>query len=332
MRWLAPLALLAAFAGSAAWLLAATRDEPERPARPPAAAAGFRFESRQLNDGPLPLRQVSFPAGDGRATGLLTVPPGRRDPMPAVVYVHGLGADSSDFAPEAIFMAAKGASRSRSTPRTPARRSRGARRRRAPRGPRIRHATTARDRGRGRAARGAPRRRPGAGGARRLQPRRRGLRARRRAARTGWRRRSTCRAPRARTRGRGRSERSIRPARAEADRLLDGIDPVRAFARTRRRRPRLVQFGTRDEVVPVPALRRFARAVPDPKTVTRRATRHALDVVALARAVAVARPPARSRPAGRWAPRGSRPRAPLAQRARAARCDACVRLLTPSLR
>lgn len=306
------LALVAAAAALVVGLARTGEEGEQRPARaaarehastpPPARAPGMRFESAQLNEGPLPLRRVSFPTVAERATGLLGVPPGRRDPMPAVVYLHGWTADSTDFATEAVFMAAKGvvvlsidsADVGLAPPRGDALAavSEDLRRRRL----------TAE---RVRAAVAALAARPD------VDPKRIAFVGFSRGAAVGA--LAAARIPRLAAEvyvsgAAGRAtwpdaHRRLAPAdRAAVQRLVSAADPARALRRAPRR-PRLVQLGTRDEVVPQAALRAFAAAVPAPKRLTVRPRRHALDVPELYerlewldRELAVEGPPVRGAP------------------------------------
>ncbi|MDW5595420.1 hypothetical protein VSS74_13810 [Conexibacter stalactiti] len=247
----------------------------------PSAPAGFRYESGQLNEGPLRLRRVSFATADGRATGMLAVPPGRRAPMPAVVYLHGLGGDSADFAPEAIFAAAKGVvalsldSADVGAPPLPeigigpiAEDAR----RRAATIERVRAGVAAiaarRDVDAERIAfvgfsRGAA---VGALAAARIDGLAAEVYVSGAAGRATW--------PHA-------FDRLGSADRDRAQQLIARFDPARALASTPAR-PRLVQYGTADEVVPRQALRAFAAALPQPKRVTVvSAGRHALGVAEL---------------------------------------------------
>jgi dienelactone hydrolase len=82
-----------------------TADEaaPEPPAR--------LLEDRgRVNDPaePLAVRDVSFASRGGRVEGFLVVPPGR-ERLPAAVYVHGAGGDRSQLLGPARWLAARGA-------------------------------------------------------------------------------------------------------------------------------------------------------------------------------------------------------------------------------
>jgi dienelactone hydrolase len=75
------------------------------------AAAPLALEegSRDLQDGPLAVRAISFGSGDDRVAGYLVTPPRRDERVPAVVYLHGSGGDRSQLLPLASWLAARGA-------------------------------------------------------------------------------------------------------------------------------------------------------------------------------------------------------------------------------
>ena len=244
------------------------------------------FESDDLAGLEIPMRVVSFRRSwrtTSHATGLLAVPPGRREPMPAVLYLHGLGADASDFGAEALLMAARGVVTlclDAADVRAPRPAMRGVRGLRADLALRRRTAADVKaalaqlasrkdvdpdrialvgfSRGAATAALVAPRAGPLAvevyvsGGA--------GL--------STW--------P-------GRLGR-VRRADLEAERRLrTAIDPVDDLARAPDR-PRLVQLGGRDDVIARRDLERFARAMPRGAKVERYASAgHPLDFAALKR-------------------------------------------------
>lgn len=279
--------LTAALVITAAVVSAAIIDrEGEKPSGPSADAgaaqrSGFRYESAPLNRGPLPVRLVSFASRGATATGLLTIPPGTRAKMPAVVYLHGLGADSGDFTTESVFMAANGVVTLSLDSADPdpgelpqagidgLRADLGARRatqrrilsaigllKAHPRVDRDRIALVGFSRG-GAVAALAARRAPSlaaevyvsAGAGLDTWP--------------------------------GRVGELAPGDRREAARLVAAIDPARSAAANPHDRPRLVQFGNRDRIIPLASLRRFARAVPRPKRVRRFEAGHPLSVRAL---------------------------------------------------
>lgn len=254
--------------------------QEQDPARPE-LSGGFRFESPQLNEGPLPVRMVSYSTDPGRASGLLTVPPGDRDPMPAVIYLHGLGASSSDFITEAVFMGAKGtvtlavdaADVSAGDP--PLRGVEGLRADLA-----LREATVQRIA----AAIELLRRHPDVDESR--------------IALVGFSRGGAVAALAASRAESLAAEVYISAGagldtwpgkvgalgseeRDEAAQIERRIDPIAALDENRSVRPRLVQHGVRDSVIPPASLRRFARAVPQPKRVETFRGGHPLNVRAL---------------------------------------------------
>lgn len=261
-----------------------------RPQADPRSAFGqsvgaFEVESEDIGGTGVPIRRVSFPRAAGtqdRATGLLAVPPGERSPMPAVLYLHGLGADATDFAPEALLMAARGAvvlcldSADVREGRPP---SRGLR---ALREDLARRRSTAADI---RAALALLADRSDVDASRiAMVGFSRGAAAGALAARdmtalaaevyvSGGARLSTW--P-------GRLGEVGAGGRVEARRLAAAIDPARALRLSRQTRPRLVQLGTADQVIARRDLEAFARAARAERRLERYdGAPHALDYAAM---------------------------------------------------
>jgi dienelactone hydrolase len=60
-------------------------------------------------DGGVVVRQVLFRSGSDRIAGYLVVPPGAKEPAPAVLYLHGAGGDRTEQLPYAERLAREGA-------------------------------------------------------------------------------------------------------------------------------------------------------------------------------------------------------------------------------
>lgn len=234
-------------------------------------------------DGPIPVREVHFRVDRGaswRARGLLAVPPGggRR---PAVVYLHGLGADASDFFPEALLMAGRGVvalSVDSADARRRAAASRGVAALRAELAVRQRTVRAVR-----RAFALLARRRD-------VDPARLAFVGFSRGAATGAlaaARGGPLAAEVYVGAGAGLSTWPGEPSVAgdpSARAVRNALDPATALAAAPAERPRLVQFGLLDEVIPPVALERFARAVPGRPAIERvAAAGHALDLAAMDR-------------------------------------------------
>jgi dienelactone hydrolase len=245
---------------------------------PSDGANGLRYESEALHHGPLPQRRVSFELPEGRASGLLAIPPDHPDPMPAAFYLHGLGADSSSLAAEALLLAARGVmtlsldAADAGAPALP------------PgsldelgQGVHHAHATIVRVRAAHALLAGDPR----------VDSARIAFVGISRGAAVGVLATAEIDEIAAEvyvSGGAGHAswlyfaERLPASDRDEAERLLAPFDPGPALARARAQRPRLVQFGSEDELLSQEALQAFADAVPEPKQLTVRPRRHALDV------------------------------------------------------
>jgi predicted esterase len=75
------------------------------------AARPLRFVDRgRVNHGyPVVVDDVSYSSGRDRIAAYLVLPPGRRQPLPAVVYLHGTGGDRAELLVQSTWLVARGA-------------------------------------------------------------------------------------------------------------------------------------------------------------------------------------------------------------------------------
>ncbi|HEY8582296.1 MAG TPA: dienelactone hydrolase family protein [Capillimicrobium sp.] len=258
----------------------ASEPDPRALVDGPAAERLLEIGPRADDGYPVPVRQARLPRPDGTAaTGLLLVPPGERSRMPAVIYLHGTGVTSEDFLFEAVHMAARGAvvlSLDDGDVGRPAPPDGGIR---ALRVDHRRRMLTVADVRRAVDALAA---RPD------VDAGRIAFVGFSRGANTGA--LVAAREPRlaalvfiAGGGDPGASVLGADPAAVspEAQRLAARIDPDRAVARDRADRPRLVQYGLRDEAVPADELAAFAAAVPQPRRVQTFDAGHPIDIPAM---------------------------------------------------